>query len=772
MEYRVDYKQMTNAQSDYVVPDGAMHLAVDAELQNGSYMAARVPNEACDAYKDFIPLYIHNVTSPQKVFTCGLKYNYDDGCFSFVILGDGEEHDILGDGETFSSDDYESELSAFCSIGNILCFTLHDEIKYAYYINGKWKLYDRLPPFVNLQFAAKRIAGTSDTNDNYTTTPASNKTNMLIANPYHKGSVSIENNDLLNVDNSSYGGACADETYCPPQSAFTSYETKENAVFAVVNTFITDGLEMGCFTFPVLVRYAVRLYNRDYLNVSPPILVFPVQATPTIARSSENEGITNVFHVCLERYRLAFKFDEETQARLQELAKFEIVDGIDIFLSEQIYTIRTDHLLNRHKKMGDGLYTPSFIRSRDFLNVPDVANFYHFKSFKRDLICNAREEEYIELGTNSEEIERLRYINTRTRLEVNSTSNSKVYADGMLAYNSRLLAYGVGTELGEMFDLRIMTPPILNIHDEVVEHVESDESFTLPEAYVQDNLYYNILPEQDAYDEGTAQSIRTGMTVRNGSSLATATIKGSDNVKQNYLPLYFYYPHTNGLYYYYEATNHTVGGKPSVLSGCLALQTSETDTSSYWFFPNRDSLASKISAIGANEAVPDSNTNTRVYNANFVKESEVNQPMTFADGNSVMCGNERVITVATSAMETSRGQFGQYPLFAFCTDGVFAISVGADGTLQSCVPYSYDVLVDKHSICNVERDIVFITKQGVVSIGEGRTLLLNADKRALCLRQRCPEKVRYRHVCRHGTDVARPCRLADIPHYGSEDGIR
>lgn len=120
--------------------------------------------------------------------------------------------------------------------------------------------------------------------------------------------------------------------------------------------------------------------------------------------------------------------------------------------------------------------------------------------------------------------------------------------------------------------------------------------------------------------------------------------------------------------------------------------------------------------------------NNFVYNTSVVA-SEAGNPFFANDSNSVAIGSE-VIALTTSAMEVSTGQFGQYPLYAFCTDGVFAISIGSDGTMQTCVPYSYDLLSRKESVSTIDRTVVFLTSQGVVQIAGGRSLLLNANPAA------------------------------------------
>ncbi len=50
--------------------------------------------------------------------------------------------------------------------------------------------------------------------------------------------------------------------------------------------------------------------------------------------------------------------------------------------------------------------------------------------------------------------------------------------------------------------------------------------------------------------------------------------------------------------------------------------------------------------------------------------------------------------------------------------------------MQTCVPYSYDLLSRKESVSTIDRTVVFLTSQGVVQIAGGRSLLLAANPAA------------------------------------------
>lgn len=158
-----------------------------------------------------------------------------------------------------------------------------------------------------------------------------------------------------------------------------------------------------------------------------------------------------------------------------------------------------------------------------------------------------------------------------------------------------------------------------------------------------------------------------------------------------------------------------------------------------------------------------------IYTRGIVKLSEVNNPIVFKDGNSTRCGSGNVLSIVTNTHAVSQGQFGQYPIFAFCSDGVYAISIGTDGTLQNCSPYSYDIITNSKSVANIERDVYFTTEQGVVRIGnEGRQLLLHADNTIKYTYDNCinDHQERFMNNAFNGIlQIGNPPQMVDLKKY-------
>ena len=70
------------------------------------------------------------------------------------------------------------------------------------------------------------------------------------------------------------------------------------------------------------------------------------------------------------------------------------------------------------------------------------------------------------------------------------------------------------------------------------------------------------------------------------------------------------------------------------------------------------------------------------------------------------------VAVATSAL--SQGQFGQFPLYVFTEDGIWAMETAADGAFVTSKPLSRDVCVNPDSITSIDNAVIFVTDKGVM----------------------------------------------------------
>lgn len=91
--------------------------------------------------------------------------------------------------------------------------------------------------------------------------------------------------------------------------------------------------------------------------------------------------------------------------------------------------------------------------------------------------------------------------------------------------------------------------------------------------------------------------------------------------------------------------------------------------------------------------------------------------------NTVGIGTIQGIASTTRAL--SQGQFGQYPLMAFSTDGIWAMEVSSKGTYSSIHPISREVCSNPKSITQLDQSVIFATNRSISRIAESQVVSMS-----------------------------------------------
>lgn len=105
------------------------------------------------------------------------------------------------------------------------------------------------------------------------------------------------------------------------------------------------------------------------------------------------------------------------------------------------------------------------------------------------------------------------------------------------------------------------------------------------------------------------------------------------------------------------------------------------------------------------------------YDGNRIQATELSNPFYYPAINSYRVGNGRVLGLSTNAIALSQGQFGSFPIFAFCTDGIWTMSIGNGETLINTIsPLSRLVCNNAKSITPIDGGSAFTTDKGLFII--------------------------------------------------------
>lgn len=123
---------------------------------------------------------------------------------------------------------------------------------------------------------------------------------------------------------------------------------------------------------------------------------------------------------------------------------------------------------------------------------------------------------------------------------------------------------------------------------------------------------------------------------------------------------------------------------------------------------------------GSVPSVP-SPSDTLIDCGNKVYTSEVNNPFFFPVTGINTVGTGRILGIATAAKALSQGQFGQFPLYAFTDDGVWAMEVSSTGTYTAKQPITRDVCINPEGITQIDSAVLFPTDRGIMLISGSQT---------------------------------------------------
>lgn len=730
----IGYKGMSSVPSEYLCDDGDMKLAVDAEMRDGSYHATKVPKDSCFHVDGFYPKFYHEPSDGKK-YLIGLRHDEEDKWVLAAYDKDGEKVEI----ENAPEAGEEGAFANFCAMGNFVNFTLDGMVSYSLYSEGAYKYIGNLPPMLDFHFSVVRryepdmglhtkfddgtvyrIPGPEYVNHNMVSVRAKN-----LWTSYKNGSSLRDWADRSELGN-----------ICDFQSD-DEVKKKEDAIFGAWNSAKAYLLKKGYLTSAVLLRYAYRLYDGSIIMPSNPILMFPPDLRPVLfykyweKHNRLTESVDEDLTIYFEAYRIFAKLVDFDAKKFGSWAT--LIRSVDFFISPQINNIEGDvldyYFLDGSERIEGTDYSRSAITSfkkRDYKKeLENITSFHLVSSFDFNELSNRfifRPAQYPCTSFNRILPDDLSNYIQNERLEESIYSNSNMYARTITSYNSRMIASSIGR--------RVCTEWNLNDLDFYYERSRPKDfalyGVTEEDRKINGEFLYDIAKPDTEYKNIVSKESDLSFILSDTVDAYDVILKVKDKGFSMYLSLGE--SHVSLPKYIFLTDTSVTGIIAASFQNDSKVFMSKSMDRGYMLNWVYNIGGEYKSTSEPTELISDA----FIYYKNLVKETDVLNPFIFKDGNSCECGKESVMAVASMSAPTSQGQFGQYPLFAFCTDGIYAIGIGSDGTIQNCSPYSTDILAGEDALANVCRDIVFASKAGVMSIGEeGRSLLLPAIKEEL-----------------------------------------
>lgn len=109
--------------------------------------------------------------------------------------------------------------------------------------------------------------------------------------------------------------------------------------------------------------------------------------------------------------------------------------------------------------------------------------------------------------------------------------------------------------------------------------------------------------------------------------------------------------------------------------------------------------------------------------------SVVNNPFVFEASGDNTVGTGSIQGIAANTEPISQGQFGQYPLIVFTTEGIYGMSVNAEGLYASSYPISREVCNNAASITPTGKLVFFTSAKGLMAVSGGTVACMSEQLR-------------------------------------------
>lgn len=494
-------------------------------------------------------------------------------------------------------------------------------------------------------------------------------------------------------------------------TTFIEYTSDSHtAIMGAVNKFVNEqATEKSRFLYPFFVRYALRLYDGSYSFVSEPVLMVPNSGYVPAVQFSKHfrlgtRLILSAFAADI-RYKAAQVLSDDWQ---------DLISGVDIFVSQPIWAYDQGQ---------------SYDGSTNYFKFyGEVESTGYGKAFFNDGVCDA-ELGYSELSL-ADYIERYATnILTSNYVMIAPRSASDIRKDAVnISGFYKVASIGfkeINDSVSEFTELEIEKGVLSGLvaRETLDENVLQYEGFK--EAYIKE--YNNRLhlcgssvilrsPAHPAHcfnyidsEEGAALKTVVSLATDDGKKVVVSQYAGGGSGS------WFYYPDSRAVKAYFILYNSS-GGVDKVAE--VDLKRHDFLNGAYWSAENFvDSLPWKVEA----DPTVGMTLNNSVAALSTVYVSEVNCPFVFRAEAVFSVGARAVFALASAAKALSQGQFGQFPLYAFTTDGVWAMEVSASGTYSARQPITRDVCINAAGITQIDSAVLFPTDRGIMLISGSQT---------------------------------------------------
>lgn len=751
MNTEINYGGLSTVPSDYECPDGDLAAAINVIPEDGHIKMLPQPRACLSLRPGEHLLLVHEVPG---------QTNY------ILARGDlGKSFDLYWMAKPAAGTNPLPGTSAATHmtiawgfrdikpIGNTLVLALDQDLFYFLWKDGGYLFLGERPPFVSIDFGMHN-EGTLGETETFEDVPASCVPQQ---------------------------GGLGSGAYIPHRPVGSKEDLAKitQMVYAQLLSALSDNVTgQGFFYQPFFIRYAYRMFDGNYAWHSAPILMLPTVMPPRIivgdVSSGSDSSVRNVkstLHV--PYFSLYYRVPDRD---IDELKRWgDIIAGIDVFITAPVYTYDQSkdfeggawiNELLFYKRQALPAFSGNISANRGRLSVADSAAQpaeddgpqSYFLGHYADGLSVYSDHTVAESALSSSKL--LWNIQPHERFIENIRSAHDFYKVAEISIS----------DIAGMADLKPLDLTTSDLSNLVTRP-------TLPDDY---QSHFRLLP-------GTLYAFNSrinmaGMKIQPPRPLPLRSSTAFSNPL--HAPVASHYSirvwsRHNGMRCYATYSASASGDWVPYLT---------TDCPRYIFYP--DAAAYKMEILLNNSIkyvlnlTPHDFLNGAYYFGGFaanimpenaeeesmqgavsvypalskVYTSEVNNPFYFPVLGINTVGSGEVLGLASAAKALSQGQFGQFPLYAFTTEGVWALETTSTGSYSGRQPITRDVCTNAAAITQIDSAVLFPTARGIMMLSgsdtECITEVINSDTPfdALSL----PGMLRLHSVLGHDADTCLP----------------
>lgn len=745
---RIPIKGISRDPSGQLSADGMCAESLNVQLDMGEVAPAIRPKSITDASGNVVSvegeiLFIHKGNGYENlIYRDGTSLHYK------AVLPEG-----ASDGIVFDGLEYDEAVKDITAIGNTLVVSTSEDMYYILWREGEYHfLGNQIPiPAIGFRMQTQRVREEAQ---NWIPNPAdfphffdeSGNIKYWYYAPAH-ASLSIEGMVRFSVsgagaDSPTQAHNYPDKFGKSPTRYKVTHETQKlfvDSIWEAIDKKLLEFSNTGRTIFPVFIRYAVRLYDGTSYAQSIPVLMGAdllkyVKARTgviskqlgredhitvdgvlysygsymvTIPTAREHDAVGNGIgaHEYFKFFNTRLSFPEPFSIVADFIGASsvfngweDIVSGVDIYISEPITPELRDAV---RLKLVDGFYAENPENSNEFIALYDVdIDPYYTEEHQEDLIL-LHQSTYLAKSYTLDEFKALSgevilddinfsadYIMAQEALKETSQSMHHNKGGRLFNYNKRLLLADVKQVLYGGYPF---------LHSSKWDTPSNPGRIYGFAFYLRGDNGENIVVTKNATD-GTVQI----------KGRQAKIVEGSQTTYEECPVSWIAYPDSRC----YRADVFILGRVATVASFRMK-QFDQADVS--YAFLGFGVGPTFVMSSGMPE---EDNLNSA---PNTLLASKANNPFVFPEEDSVTFTAGEILNLAVATKPLSEGQFGQFPLYVFTDEGVFALSTKSDGSFQTSHPVSRDILVNKDALTGIEQGIFFASARGLLLL-QGSTV--------------------------------------------------